>query len=142
MTNDRLEGSGVSQLRQTIAKVGYNSYDKFELATVIAPPPERRIRVDNMTIDLEADDVIVAENLTRHTRIVTITHEQGKERDVGDTIPFPKDNDTDGGLYRKQSYVAFQFEDVLKAGDRVIVASMNDGQTYVILDRAVVIGGA
>ncbi|WP_413541963.1 DUF2577 family protein [Brevibacillus sp. WF146] len=28
-----------------------------------------------------------------------------------------------------------QFEDVLKAGDRVLVASMNDGQSYVILDR-------
>ncbi|MGE5703810.1 MAG: DUF2577 family protein [Clostridia bacterium] len=26
------------------------------------------------------------------------------------------------------------FEDVLKADDRVIVASMNGGQTYVILD--------
>lgn len=117
--------------------VGRNDFDKFETAIVIAPPPELRIRVDNMTIDLEADDVIVAEHLTRHSRIVTITHEQGKPRDVGDTVPFPTDDDTDGGLFRKQSYVTLQFEDVLKTGDRVIVASMNDGQTYVILGRVV-----
>lgn len=135
LSMDRLEGSGVSQLRQAIASVGYNPYDKLELATVIASPPELRIKIDNMTIDLDADDLVVAEHLTRHTRIVTITHEQDAERDVGDIVPFPKDNDSDGDLYRKQSYVLMQFEDVLKPGDRVLVSSMNDGQTYVIHDR-------
>ncbi len=134
-SSDRLEGSGVSQLRQAIADVGYNPYDKFELAIVVASPPELRIRVDNMTIDLDADDLVVCEHLTRHTRIATITHEQGKERDVGDMTPFPKDSDSDGDSYQKLSYIEFQFEDVLKPGDRILVSSMNDGQTYVIHDR-------
>lgn len=139
-SSDRLEGSGVSQLRQAIASVGYNPYDKLELATVIAPPPELRIKVDNMAIELDADDLVVCEHLTRHKRIVTMTHEQGKERDVGDIIPFPKDHDSDGDQYRKLSYIEFQFEDVLKPGDRVLVSSMNDGQTYVIHDRVVQYG--
>ncbi|WNF07484.1 DUF2577 domain-containing protein [Brevibacillus borstelensis] len=132
---DRLEGSGFSQLRQVIAQVGRNDYDKLELATVTSPPPALRIKIDNMPIELEADDLVVAEHLTRHTRIVTIRHEQDKERDVGDTVPFPRDNDSTGSLAWTYSYVEMQFEDVLKAGDRVLVSSMNDGQSYVILDR-------
>lgn len=133
--SDRIEGSGASKLVQLIRQIGYNDFDRLELATVTSPPPDLRIKIDNMPIELEADDVLVAEYLTRHTRIVTIKHEQDAERDVGDTVPFPKDNDSDGDLYRKLSYVELQFEDVLKAGDRVLVSSMNDGQSYVILDR-------
>ncbi|MBU8715386.1 DUF2577 domain-containing protein [Brevibacillus parabrevis] len=139
---DRLEGSGFSQLRQVIAQVGRNDYDKFELATVTSPPPELRIKIDNMSLELDHADLIVAQHLTRHTRIATITHEQGKERDVGDITPFPKDHDSDGDLHRKLSYIEFQFEDVLKPGDRVYVSSMNDGQTYVVHDKAVIYGGA
>ncbi|UYZ15650.1 DUF2577 domain-containing protein [Brevibacillus sp. WF146] len=52
--------------------------------------------MDNMALELEADDVLVAEHLTRHKRIVTIKHEQDAERDVGDTEPKPRDNDAPG----------------------------------------------
>ena len=138
---DRLEGSGVSRFAQEIKRLGYNDYDRFELATVVAPPPELRIKIDNMALELEADDVLVAEHLTRHKRIVTIKHEQDAERDVGDTEPKPRDNDSTGSLAWTYSYVEMQFEDVLKAGDRVLVASMNDGQSYVILDRVVTYNG-
>ncbi|MCM3592507.1 DUF2577 domain-containing protein [Brevibacillus borstelensis] len=133
----RLEGSGVSQLKQMIARIGYNRFDRLELATVVSPPPDLRIRIDNMALDLEADDVLVAEHLTRHKRVVTIRHEQDAERDVGDTEPKPRDNDSTGSLAWTYSYVELQFEDVLKAGDRVLVASMNGEQTYLILDRVV-----
>ncbi|WP_025846473.1 DUF2577 domain-containing protein [Brevibacillus agri] len=139
---DRLEGDGFSQLRQVVAEVGRNDYDKLELATVTAPPPALRIKIDNMALELEADDLVVAEHLTRHKRIVTIRHEQDAERDVGDTEPKPRDNDSTGSLAWTYSYVEMQFEDVLKAGDRVLVSSMNDGQTYVILDRVVTYDGA
>nr|WP_269091478.1 DUF2577 domain-containing protein [Brevibacillus brevis] len=122
-------------MTQLIRTIGRNDFDKLELATVIAPPPELRIKIDNMTIELDAGDLVVCEHLTRHTRIVTITHEEGVARDVGDIVPFPKDHDSDGDQYRKLSYIEFQFEDVLKPGDRVLVSSMNDGQTYVIHDR-------
>ncbi|MBG9940840.1 hypothetical protein ABD77_00715 [Brevibacillus formosus] len=124
-------------MRQAIQAAGYNDFDRLELATVTSAPPELRIKVDNMAIELDADDLLVAESLTRHKRILTITHEQDKERDVGDIIPFPRDNDSDGDLYRKLSYIEAQVEDVLKPGDRVVVSSMNDGQTYLILDRVV-----
>ncbi|EST55484.1 hypothetical protein T458_06970 [Brevibacillus panacihumi W25] len=139
---ERLEGSGVSQLYQVIKRVGRNDFDKFELATVTSPPPELRIRVDNWPIDLDHTDIIVAEHLTRHTRIVTIRHEEMAERDLGDKIVqdgLDTDDMVPGNPITEytHSYVEQTFEDVLKPGDRVIVASMNDGQTYVILDRAV-----
>ncbi|EMT54707.1 hypothetical protein I532_03845 [Brevibacillus borstelensis AK1] len=137
----RLEGSGASQLAQLIQKIGYNDFDRFELATIVSPPPAIRIKIDNVDgITFEADDLVVAEHLTRHKRIVTIKHVQDTERDVGDTIPFPRDNDSTGSLAWTYSYVEMTFEDVLKSGDRVLVASMNDGQAYVILDRVVQYG--
>lgn len=144
---ERFEGSGISQLRQVITKFGRNDFDKFELATVLAPPPEIRIKIDNMTIELDQTDVIVAEHLTRHKRVVTIEHEELAERDLGDGIGIDLLDTDDGSpdpvvTYFKESYVLMTFEDVLKQGDRVIVASMNDGQSYVILDRAVTYHGA
>ena len=143
----RLEGSGFSQLRQVIAKYGRNDFDKFELATVLAPPPELRIKIDNMSTDLDHTDVIVAEHLTRHKRIVTIRHEEMAERDLGDKIVqdgLDTDDMVPGNPITEyaHSYVELTFEDVLKQGDRVIVASMNDGQSFVILDRAVTYLGA
>ncbi|MGE7271346.1 DUF2577 domain-containing protein [Brevibacillus panacihumi] len=143
----RLEGSGFSQLRQVIAKYGRNDFDKFELATVLAPPPELRIKIDNMTTELDHTDVIVAEHLTRHKRVVTIEHEELAERDLGDKIAqdgLDTDDMVPGNPITEytHSYVELTFEDVLKHGDRVIVASMNDGQSYVILDRAVTYLGA
>ncbi|QQE73150.1 DUF2577 domain-containing protein [Brevibacillus composti] len=138
----RLEGSGVSQLKQMIARIGYNRFDRLELATVVSPPPDLRIRIDNMALDLEADDLVVAEHLTRHKRIVTITHEELAERDLGDKIErdgLDTDDMVEGNPITeyRHAYVELTFEDVLKPGDRVIVASMNDGQAYLILDRVV-----
>lgn len=106
-----LEGSGISKLRQMIQKHGHNDFDRFELATVTSPPPSLRFRVDSMTMDLEADDVIVAQHLTAHDRTISLN----------------------GGADSTLSY-----KDELVAGDRVIVVSMSGGQTYVILDRAVI----
>lgn len=106
---------------------------RLEFATVQTPQPELSILIDGMTIPFGKDFLYVAEGVSRHKRIATITHEQDVERDVGDTIPFPKGKDSDGDLYRKLAYVELQLEDVLKPGDRIVVASV-DSQ-YVILDR-------
>lgn len=141
---DRLEGNGYNQLHQVIKRVGRNDFDKFELATVTSPPPEIRIRVDNWPIDLEADDIIVAEHLTRHTRIVTIRHEEMAERDLGDKIVqdgLDTDDMVEGNPITeyRHSYVELTFEDVLKVGDRVIILSASDSQSFYVLDRAATI---
>jgi hypothetical protein len=108
---ERIHGSGASQLVQLMRQYGYNKDIDVELATVTNAPPNLRIKVDNMSVELENDDVIVAQYLTKHTRKISI----------------------DGGVES-----TLQFNDELKVNDRVIVASINNGQTYVILDRAVI----
>ncbi|MGF9711617.1 DUF2577 domain-containing protein [Paenibacillus naphthalenovorans] len=105
-----MEGTGASQLAQNIRKLGYNDFDRFELATVTSPPPSITVKIDNMADELDAGDIVVAESLTEHMRTVSIN----------------------GGA---DSVMVVRTP--LKSGDRVIVASTNGGQTYVILDKAV-----
>lgn len=104
-----MEGNGAIRLIQLMRKHGYNKDLSIELATVTSPPPNIKIQVDNMKIELDKDDVIIAQYLTKHKRQVRIN----------------------GG-----TTVELEYQDELKAGDRVIVASDRD-QVFYILDRAV-----
>lgn len=104
------EGNGASQLVQLMRIHGYNKDVNIELGTVTAAPPALKIMIDNMAIELEADDLIVAEQLTKHTRQIKLA----------------------GG-----SAQVLEYQDELKVGDRVIVAEVDEGQTYIILDRVV-----
>lgn len=108
-----MEGSGASKFVQVIRKYGYNKDVEFELATVISPPPAIKIRVDRMKEDLDASDLIIAESLTEHTRVVSVN---------------------DGSVNISNATMTIQSP--LNAGDRVIVASINNGQTYIVLDKA------
>lgn len=128
-------------------ETGYSKPVNIELATVISPPPQIRIRLDADGLELGSTDLIVAESLTRHYRVATIEHEEKKERDLGDGIGVDM-LDTDDGLTEedgpdyettryKHEYISLKFEDVLKTGDRVIVACLDEDMIYVVLDRAV-----
>jgi len=55
----RLEGSGASKLVQLVREIGYNKDVDIELATVTAPPPNLKIKVDNMSVELQKDDLVV-----------------------------------------------------------------------------------
>lgn len=103
------EGSDMSQLVQRIRKIGYNKDIDIEYGTVTAPPPAIEVRLDSDEIPLDVGDLIITQWLTQHTRTATI-------------------NGTPTTIV---------FDNALKAGDRVLVASMDDKQQYVILDKAV-----
>lgn len=109
--NERLEGDGAAKLVQLIRRYGYNKDVDIELATVTSAPPDLKIKVDNMKVELDRDDLIVAQCLTKHKRQVKI--------DGGETIEL-------------------EYQDELKPGDRVIVASANNGQLYFVIDKAVI----
>lgn len=112
MDQERLEGSGISRLVQVIRGIGYNKFDRIELATVTSEIPFA-LRVDgNMKFELDASDVIVAECLTDRTEVI---------------------RHADGTLETITRMGA------LKVGDRVIVSSMNNGQICAILDRMVLL---
>lgn len=107
------EGNSASKLVDLIKTIGHNTDVVIEFGTVTAAPPSLRVKVDGMKIELEADDVVVAESLTDHTREISITIGSG-------------------------SASTMVVKAALKVGERVIMAQIHDGQTYVILDR---IGG-
>lgn len=148
---ERIEGSGASQLVQLIRTIGYNSEITFELATVTSAPPQLKIKVDHMNVELEKDDLIVAQSLTSFKRKINLTS-KGKT-EVSSTSPsvgFSLLNDANGQTHKLTfssiglasadqtiNEAELEFLDELKKDERVIVVGINQGQTYIILDRAV-----
>ncbi|MBW4841169.1 MAG: DUF2577 domain-containing protein [Paenibacillaceae bacterium] len=147
---ERIEGSGASQLVQLIRAIGYNSDITLELATVTAPPPELKIKVDHMNVELEKDDLIVAQSLTKYTRKANVKSE-GKTEVSSTSITQASVLVVSSGSGEITKFTSFgmssanltvqeaelEFTDELKKDDRVIVAGIHQGQTYLILDRAV-----
>ncbi|MCD9024309.1 DUF2577 family protein [Cohnella silvisoli] len=111
MPIEMVEGSGRAKLRSVIQALGGNSGVGIEFATVLAPLPAIRIKVDNCPIEFDADDLVISEHLTQHTRTASIS----------------------GG-----APVDIEYEAALNVNDRISVASVNDGQRYIVIDR---IGG-
>lgn len=153
----RFEGGWDSKMAFAMKKLGYNQDVDFELATVTSAPPALKIRVDNVKLEFEKDDLIVAEQLTKYKRYITIrkstdpkwnTHMRFKSGSVSEAMSTegysPHTHDiTMLNLDNVQQDFDFveaemEFNDELKVGDRVIVASYNNGQSYIILDRMVV----
>lgn len=146
---ERIEGSGASQLVQLIRAIGYNSEITFELATVTSAPPQLKIKVDHMNVELEKDDLIVARSLAKHTRRVNLNVKKkasisSTSIDSLYTLTLPQGSGEwsllSFGLNSadfKVEEAELEFTDELKKDDRVIVVGMNEGQTYIILDRVV-----
>lgn len=134
MEPELIEGNGFSQFKAMVKSVGHNRDVDIEFATVTSASP-LRIKIDNMPLELDEDDFVVCEHLTEHTRKATIS---------GGTISLTTTQAGDPSHTHKITAFTITDADVkmgaaLAKGDRVIVASINVGQNYVILDR---IGGA
>ena len=124
MKTELIEGGGFSQFAAAVRALGHNRDVDIEFATVTSASP-LRIKIDNMPVELDEDDFVVCEHLTEHTRKATISG--GTARIGGEAATFTiTDADVKLGA-------------VLAIGDRIIVASNEVAQVYVILDR---IGGA
>ncbi|URJ51263.1 DUF2577 domain-containing protein [Paenibacillus polymyxa] len=142
-----IEGSGVSQFRDVIKQIGYNVEVDIEYATIIAPPPALRVQVDNMKIELDADDVIIPEHLREHTRKVSVKEVEPTTLELNRYTRVTKETESSAPVNSKAfsdvfnfgSFTSGEFEitfhDTLKAGDRVAVASFGAGQRYIVLDR-------
>ncbi|WP_060210498.1 DUF2577 domain-containing protein [Sporosarcina koreensis] len=141
------EGNVYSKFVQLMRDQGYSKPVNIELATVVEAPPSLRIKLDQDGLVLEKDDLIVAESLSRHERIVSINYAYPKtwtQAEIGDK---PLDADSARNSIGSEQAVPYEnyamqdaaltFEDVLKPGDRVIVACLDEDMVYVVLDRAV-----
>ncbi|MCL6560737.1 MAG: DUF2577 domain-containing protein [Firmicutes bacterium] len=109
----------------------------IELATVVTPPPDLRIRIDNMNLNLEGDDLIVCEHLLDHERRYS-------------TVPAISDSiETPAGLgphvHQIQSLTIndqiVTIKTKLQAGDRVAVMALPGEQQYLVIDKVVIMGG-
>lgn len=105
--NTRLEGSGAHRLIQLIKKHGFNQDMKVHIASVVSVEPFA-IRLVGDVFDIESDSLIVAQNLLSHERKISI----------------------DGGQIS-----TMKVEALVTAGNEVIVLEIQDGQTYVVLDK-------
>lgn len=129
-----MSGSRLIQLIKEIAR------DQMplglELATVISPPPNLVVRIDNMPVNLQGDDLLVCAHLlpeTRYAHIIsnppdTVTYNDQIFEQVGTNI------------FTQHTKIEFQ-DQRLQAGDRVVVMALPGGQQYLVLDKVVVMGG-
>jgi len=102
-------GGDEARLIQAMRRIGRNVDVDIQYAQVVQAPPSLKIRMETDGLELGSIDLTVAECLTAHERKVTLNGVQ-------------------------QTLI---FGDHLKAGDRVIVACMDDKQQWFILDKAV-----
>jgi hypothetical protein len=72
-SNERLTGGPFTQLTKLVRRIGYNKDVDCELATVTAASPVK-IKIDNMPLELEEQDLVIAEHLMPHSRKITITN--------------------------------------------------------------------
>lgn len=95
-----------------------------------------KVKLDNFKHEVTC---LFLEYATRkHKRIVTITHDEMAQRDLGDkTENDYLDTDDKAPPYTsyKHNFVELKFEDILKVGDRVLVAVINNGSDHVVLGR-------
>ena len=134
-----LEGGGASKFVQLIQKFGYNKGIEIELATVTASAPNIKIKLDNMAEELLAEDIIIAEQLTKHKRKVQLNIP--KLTLTGFTTPTGGNVTGQGSavtpVNTETVFAEIEFTDELKKDDRVLVVATEDGQTYIVLDRVV-----
>jgi hypothetical protein len=156
MAFELIEGSGISQFRDIIKQLGYNKDVDCELGTVTTAPPALQVQIDNMKIPLDADDLIVAQHLTRWTEkvalkglpttVLTMKEYTRTTKETETSPPVTEEIYEDELDFSAGDIVISEFEiehlDELKVGDRVIVASANAGQRYFVLDRVGNVGGA
>ncbi|MGF7045678.1 hypothetical protein J2T13_000138 [Paenibacillus sp. DS2015] len=122
-----IDGGGVSQLKSVVKQLTYVKSADIEFATVLAPPPSIRVVVDGMKIELDADDLSICESLTKTTRDIKFKADVAIKVDIDGTLR--------DGTIKTGTSTSIETDNALKAGDRVVIASINDGQLYVILDR-------
>ncbi len=127
------DGSGLIHLMRQQAKD--QAIRGLELATVIKGPPGLVIRVDNMSINLDGDDLLICAHLLPVARYAHISNDLG---------PPPAEVNYNGQTYQQSgdeistqhTKVAFQ-DNILEPGDRVVVLALPGGKQYLVIDKVV-----
>lgn len=161
----RYEGDSSSKLRQMMSRAGSKpSGVRIELATVIESPPNLKIRRDSDQLVLEKEELVVAEHLAKHKRIMTFQKVGDTRFSSGYSRPFTtnirigsdevSEEMTPAGLGPHTHDITVvelanvqndfdavdvevEYQDELRKDDRVLLACDDDNMVYYVLDRAV-----
>lgn len=113
----------------------YRPPSGIELATVISPPPVLKIRIDNMPIHLEGDDLIVCAHLLPSTRYAAVSN---VVTPVPAKVTYNGQQHDQGGDNLATQHATVNLQDhLLNPGDRVAVQALPGGQQYLVIDRVV-----
>lgn len=111
----------------------------IELATVITPPPELRIRIDNMDLNLAGNDLIICAHLLPTTRYANLHNKATPAPPDQVTYNSQTFDQAGDNISTQHTAVAFQ-DQVLQAGDRVAVMALPGEQQYLVWDKVVILG--
>ncbi|WP_042348245.1 DUF2577 family protein [Bacillus massiliigorillae] len=106
-----IEGSPAAKMVQLMKKHGFNKEMSIETATVVSPLPNLSLHLESDGILLDCDDLIIADDLTDHTRFI-------EPIIIGNT-----------------TISQVTFKSCLKAGDKVTVIGDNDTQYYYVINK-------
>jgi hypothetical protein len=88
--NARLTGRGGSQLVQLIRSIGYNRDVDIRFGTIVSPPPDIKLQIDDSKILFDEDDVVVAwsvrNDLEVGSRVIVATIKDGQQHIILDRI--------------------------------------------------------
>lgn len=126
-----MAGSKLIELMREQAKIQIQG--GIELATVISPPPKLIIRVDNMPINLEGNDLIVCEHLLEHNRrYTTLSNISNSNMELAG---YQSHTHKINSIEIKKQIIKLHGK--LEKGDRLAVVPLPGGQQYLILDKVV-----
>ncbi|MEN1969030.1 DUF2577 domain-containing protein [Lentibacillus sp. N15] len=124
-------------IAQTIKKmandaVNANNPLQFVEGVVHSPPPNIQLRLKSSSkLIIPSEFIIVSEHLTRHTRTANIT-----SSNISSSMASAGDPSHTHGINSLTLRSAkIEFTDELKKGDKVMVAAVQGGQSFFIIDR-------
>lgn len=117
----------------------------IQIGTVSQALPELKIKIDGTIIELEKNQLIVANDLLKHNRKFNLTTTfKSPSTKVGSihlvSEHRPKDNVLSLVLTTKPDGTQtceIEFVDELNVGDKVMLIPSTDEQTYYVMDKAV-----
>lgn len=118
--------------KMAIEAVNANSPLQFIEGEVYSAPPNIQLRLkNNSKLVIPSEFIHIVEHLTRHKRTVNIT-----SSNVGDLMTSagdPEHTHNIQSLSLKNAEI--EFTDQLKKGDKVMVAAIQGGQSFFIIDK-------
>lgn len=131
---------GITELAKMLKARENKPYMGPQLGKVLTPLPNIKVQMGEKII-LTAEHLVIAEHVLRHERVITLTHQESAERNLGDgTGKDLLDTDDDAAPYSSFQYanLSCKFRDTLAPGDMVILIPSTDAQKYFIIGKAVI----